>query len=107
MTKSSIALPQIKKPLPPIQDASQMVARVFPNPSTSTIQAEINLSENENIDIEIIDVSGNITKPAVHTNLQKGKNIVTINTNGLRAGLYQLKVISKNKTGYQSFIIVK
>ena len=72
--------------------ASVMETKVFPNPASSEIQ----VSWNENIQanyLEVIDISG---KPALQLNMQTSMNQVTLSVESLPAGIYQIALHGNN-----------
>lgn len=71
---------------------SVMETKVFPNPASSEIQ----VSWNENIQanyLEVIDISG---KPALQLNVQTSMNQVTLSVESLPAGIYQIALHGNN-----------
>ena len=68
--------------------------KMYPNPFQSSITLEFNLSETKNISMTIVDVVGRAIKNIPTTNLQQGKNKITIDLAELKSGIYFCKIKS-------------
>lgn len=87
---------------------SNIVQKIFPNPSSSSIiKVDLNLTSIENLKVDIIDAFGNIRKQVHDGNFAKGNRTLTINIASLASGTYQLRIISKNKTEYHQILVIK
>ena len=71
---------------------------IFPNPASKEINIEIN--SNEQINIQIVDVSGRIVFFE-----EVEANSISINTSELTNGIYFLKIMSSTQIGFKKFII--
>ncbi len=71
---------------------------VYPNPFSSTITLELNLSDTKNVSIFIIDVVGKEVKNISTKTLQSGKNKITVDLSELNNGIYFCKMIADNKS---------
>lgn len=94
---------------PPIKekDKSSILQRVYPNPSSSTAQIELKLLIAESLQVDVVDATGNIRKQVFNGYLPKGSSTLTLNTSILQAGVYQLRLTSKNRQEYQPLIVIK
>lgn len=86
---------------------NQLIQNIFPNPTSATLKIELNPATDESMKIDIIDALGVVRKQIITGVLSKGKNIFSINTAGLQAGIYRLRVNSSTSTESQQFLIVK
>lgn len=68
--------------------------KMYPNPFQSSITLEFNLFETKNISMTIVDVVGRAIKNIPTTNLQQGKNKITIDLAELKSGIYFCKIKS-------------
>ncbi len=66
----------------------------FPNPFTSTVTLEINLSEKQNIGIAIVDVFGNIVRNFSLDNINQNENKITFDLSELNNGIYFCEIKS-------------
>lgn len=77
---------------------------VFPNPSTETINVNVDLQSEQKVMIELIDVIGKVVLTKDLGSLQ-GKSKQTIPVNGLTKGTYMIKIISEKATETRKVII--
>lgn len=61
---------------------------LFPNPAASHVYAQITIKEEQNISIDILDISGRIIKSVTKQKISAGKHTFTINTENLSNGTY-------------------
>ncbi|MCX7861417.1 MAG: T9SS type A sorting domain-containing protein [Bacteroidales bacterium] len=69
---------------------------IYPNPVQSTFNIDFNLSVNSNADIKIMNLNGQVLLQKSYTNLQQGKQTLTISASGIPAGIYIISVESKD-----------
>ncbi|MBK8847113.1 MAG: T9SS type A sorting domain-containing protein [Bacteroidetes bacterium] len=77
-----------------IYDSPTTEFSVFPNPFSATVTLEFNLSATKNISISINDVTDREVKTISTTNLQPGKNKISIDLDKLNRGIYFCKINS-------------
>ena len=101
--ENSVAL-SIDEKLP---DGFKAVGQVFPNPSKGEAAIVINLDRTTDIELRVINFTGNtmstgeITKPA-------GQHKIMLNTSQLSSGVYGLLITNTNGTGtMRKFIVVR
>jgi len=72
----------------------------YPNPFSSSLTLEFNLTETKNISVSIVDVMGREVKIIPAKYLQLGKNNITIDLSELNCGIYfcQIKSIGEMQT---------
>ncbi|MEZ5045870.1 MAG: fibronectin type III domain-containing protein [Chitinophagaceae bacterium] len=68
---------------------------LYPNPVIDNAQLEISSEVSTAQVVKLFDVSGRLVKE-VHTQIQKGNNVVTIEMNELTKGLYLIEVFDAN-----------
>ncbi|NDC30716.1 MAG: T9SS C-terminal target domain-containing protein [Bacteroidetes bacterium] len=68
----------------------------FPNPVNQTAQIKFNLSNSENVSINLFDISGRLVKTLADANMPAGANSVNFDKAELNKGVYFLKVETSN-----------
>ena len=84
-----------------------IIQNLYPNPSGSVAKVDMFVTEAGNVKIEVVDVTGNTLRQVYNGTLPKGRKTIAINTNGLRPGTYRLRVVSKQKTEYYQFVVLR
>ena len=84
-----------------------LAATVYPNPVSSASMIEVEIPETGNTKIILVDTEGQHAGVVFSGVLFKGKHRLPLNNkiNNLAAGMYLLKVQSKNQTGLVKIII--
>ncbi len=77
---------------------------VFPNPSTETINVNLNLKSSQKISIELTDVTGKLilTKDA---GILTGESKQTLNVTGVSKGTYLVRIVAEAGTEVRKIII--
>ncbi len=70
--------------------------RVFPNPASSEFTVEFYLDRRQNIEIEAVNILGQVNAILFNDRLNEGSNKVLLNRAALPAGAYFLKVKTDN-----------
>jgi uncharacterized delta-60 repeat protein len=71
---------------------------VYPNPILIETTLEYELTNDQEINISVFDLSGKLIKPLfVNKNVKKGVNKELLNLSGLQTGTYILKIFSKDE----------
>ncbi len=79
---------------------------IFPNPVINRAKLTFNLQSESSIIISIYNVLGHKVHHNKYNNLQKGLNIIDINTTGFSSGIYFYRIdTGKNILTSKSFII--
>ena len=68
----------------------------FPNPVDQTAQIKFNLSNSENVSINLFDISGRLVKTLADANMPAGANSVSFDKAEMNKGVYFLKVETSN-----------
>ncbi len=77
---------------------------IFPNPSSETINVNVDLKSEQKIMIELIDFTGKIILTKDLGSLL-GKSKQTIHVNGIAKGTYMIKIVSDKATETRKVII--
>ena len=72
------------------------VVNVYPNPTTSVVNIDLTANSEDKISIKLSDLSGRVLK-ALDTKTTQGINTISLDMNGISAGLYMLQVIQNNE----------
>jgi len=77
---------------------------VFPNPSTETINVNLNLKSSEKVSIELTDITGKLilTKDA---GTLTGESKQTLNVTGVSKGTYLVRIVTESGTEVRKIII--
>lgn len=77
---------------------------VFPNPSTETINVNLNLKSAQKVSIELTDIAGKliITKDA---GILTGESKQTLNVNNISKGTYLVRVVTESGTEVRKIVI--
>lgn len=80
-------------------DASEMsnIAEIFPNPASSFATMSFSLSENKNVSIRIVDMTGRSIMEIPTSNLQSGENELIMDVSSLKSGLYYCIIQTNEK----------
>jgi len=65
------------------------VSAPYPNPATNTAYFDVQTNTNDVLDYKIIDLSGRVLSSG-KTQLRQGKNKVSVDVSGLKAGMYHV-----------------
>lgn len=71
------------------------ISDVYPNPSNQHINFSLYTLSPENIEIQLIDFTGNEALNFI-PKITEGKNDISIDISNLKNGIYILKIISQN-----------
>lgn len=77
---------------------------IYPNPSTSQVTIEFELSETKNASIEIKNILGQTVRMISNNSFAKGINKVEIDLSEFSSGLYFVQLQSENKITSKKFI---
>jgi hypothetical protein len=90
-----------------VTEPANVIQRIYPNPTSSSAQVELEMASEGQVKVEITDLAGQSVRQVFQGIFPKGKRSITVNTHGLQTGTYRVKVTSKNGTEYQNFVILK
>lgn len=80
---------------------------VYPNPFNSYTTVTFNLPKSEKVKISILDVTGKLINELKENYYQSGINRETISAEGLKQGVYFIKLETTNYTYYNKVVLIK
>lgn len=80
---------------------------IYPNPATLSAELKIGMVKQENVSVQVIDMTGKKVADVYNGALEEGTRTLTINTENLASGLYQVKIMIGNKVTTQKLSVVK
>ncbi|HTL80599.1 MAG TPA: T9SS type A sorting domain-containing protein [Bacteroidia bacterium] len=83
-------------PLGVSENASLNGVVVYPNPASDATNVEVDLLNNDNISVEVYDMTGNLVSSSNEGQMSAGKHNIAVNTSSFANGMYFVKVISSN-----------
>ncbi|MGB0431689.1 MAG: T9SS type A sorting domain-containing protein [Bacteroidia bacterium] len=87
------------------ETANVATATVFPNPAADNVTLSFALENNDNINIQVVDLTGKVVVELGSADYTNGINQVNINTTSLKAGVYFINMTSANSNYTQRLII--
>lgn len=75
--------------------ANTLNANCFPNPAQSNVNFNLQLTESENVEIQMHDIAGKLVFSQKYENLNSGENNISIDTRNLENGLYLYTINSE------------
>ncbi|MDZ7742947.1 MAG: T9SS type A sorting domain-containing protein [Bacteroidota bacterium] len=79
------------------QTATFKLTNAYPNPFSEKVKIKLNVSDSENLEIEVFNSTGQLVKSIPIGRLPKGKHQIEINTSGLTRDVYFLRLKSGKK----------
>lgn len=70
----------------------KLAANVYPNPTAGPLFVEVLSEENDNVEIQLIDLAGQVLHAGYYQNVSAGINRFDVGTNGLAPGIYFLQI---------------
>lgn len=80
--------------------------KLYPNPARTELSVEYFTNSDETVKIQLIDMTGRVLRTQ-EIKAQKGNNVIHMDTNGISAGSYTVKIDSDNSSKTLPFAIVK
>lgn len=77
----------------------------YPNPSSGSFHIDLQVQDAKPVEIDLVNATGAIVKSETFTGLQQGSNTLTLNTEGMRAGIYWMRVKQGNRQKAASVVI--
>ncbi len=78
---------------------------LYPNPATSEVHIRVETEKGGTLNMSLFDITGMKVKEIARTQLSKGVNYVNASIEGIRPGMYFLKVENGGKTGVKKLIV--
>lgn len=79
-------------------DATRVELKVYPNPMRGQGTIELTLTDNDDVNIQVYSLSGQLVKEMSKTNTSKGTNQFNIDVSDLRNGVYIIKTTANGTT---------
>lgn len=79
---------------------------VYPNPASTELFVQSNLTTNSTLTIDIVTMSGQVVRTSLVNRLALG-NRMTIDLNNLADGIYYLRIVSEKKQSVIKFDVIK
>lgn len=80
------------------------ISSIFPNPASDSVNLELVLPDNSNVEIEIYDLSGRLVMQKNLGELSAGEQRIELITSGLQSGVYT--IIAQNSSEKSSVRLV-
>jgi photosystem II stability/assembly factor-like uncharacterized protein len=74
------------------QSTSSLAAKLYPNPSSGPLFAEVLMRTPGNVTVSMYDLTGQVISNAYHENVSEGVNRFELNTETLAAGIYYVQI---------------
>ena len=81
-------------------------AKIYPNPATDDAKLAIQLTENQDVQVDVIDMTGNIINTMTLQNVEAGRTVHDLNIAGLENGMYTIRM-STNNTTYSKRLLIQ
>jgi len=80
---------------------------VYPNPTSNEINFDVLAEAGDAVDATLINLHGQVIKQQLYPSLSEGLNILTLTTDEISDGLYQLRILERNGPRTARIIIKK
>ncbi|MEM1327657.1 MAG: fasciclin domain-containing protein, partial [Bacteroidota bacterium] len=80
---------------------------LFPNPTSSTLNVQVEASEERRVDVQVIDYNGRILQVLAGQVLFSGQNNLQIDASNLANGMYYLRIIGQDVVQDARFMVTK
>ena len=79
----------------------------FPNPSTGSSELRVTLSENSEVQINLLNLEGKFVKEIMSNNFDQGTYLFKVDNSDVKPGIYFYKIEINNKVFTHKHIIIK
>lgn len=79
--------------------------KVYPNPTNQTTTIEYSLTETENVQIQLMNILGNVVTTLLNEEQSIGKQSISFEVDNLPSGIYFIQFHTKNETINQKLIV--
>lgn len=78
---------------------------IYPNPVQDEMTMKYKITNTSDVQVQITDVSGKEINTISYNSVQKGENIISINTSSLKAGVYLINIKSDGGSATKRFVV--
>ena len=78
---------------------------VSPNPCSNSTNIAFEIDRDQNVNIQLYSINGDFVKNIENKKFSKGYNNQIVNVEGLKSGIYLIKIESLNKTAIQKVVV--
>lgn len=89
------------------QMGSRLNMEVYPNPAATRISLEVNLTDRQNVRIDVFDFAGRLVLTQNSGQLPAGLQEIELNISSLNEGTYLMQCSAGSSVGSKKFIVVK
>lgn len=80
---------------------------VYPNPAQNVLNINFSTEEATDVTVNIINANGMLVQTTSMDNANAGNRIITVSTEELAAGIYNLSLVTSSGTETRNFVVVK
>jgi hypothetical protein len=80
---------------------------VYPNPAQNVLNINFSTEESTDVTVNIINANGILVQTTSMDNANTGNRIITVSTEELAAGIYNLSLVTSSGTETRNFVVVK
>ncbi|MBI1185679.1 T9SS type A sorting domain-containing protein [bacterium] len=78
---------------------------LYPNPASNNVRLAFSLENNDQVQIQIVDLTGKVVMNLGSKNFTSGYNSLDINTSAITSGVYFINMVSDNTFATQRLVI--
>lgn len=80
---------------------------IYPNPAQNVLNINFSTEEATDVTVNIINANGMLVQTTSMDNANAGNRIITVSTEELAAGIYNLSLVTSSGTETRNFVVVK
>jgi hypothetical protein len=80
---------------------------IYPNPAQNVLNINFSTEESTDVTVNIINVNGILVQTTSMDNANAGNRVMTVSTEELAAGIYNLSLVTSSGTETRNFVVVK
>ena len=80
---------------------------IYPNPAQNVLNINFSTEEATDVTVNIINANGMLVQTTSMDNANAGNRIITISTEELAAGIYNMSLVTSSGTETRNFVVVK
>jgi hypothetical protein len=87
--------------------AEDIEVSIYPNPAQNNSSVELNLVKDDAVTITVLSVMGQVVFTQTLSNLQAGKQTVSLNTENWATGIYNVNISTSNGNVSRKLEVIK